>query len=52
MLGRFSDVSVHKENCDALVLGCGRLRRAIPRAWLLSNLGHVLGLDLYVTARK
>ncbi len=52
MLGGFSDVKVRKENCDPIVLGWGRLRRAIPREWLLSNLGRVLGLDLYVTARK
>jgi SAM-dependent methyltransferase len=52
MLDRFSDVKVRKENCDPIVLGWGPVRRAIPRAWLLSNLGRVLGLDLYVTARR
>jgi SAM-dependent methyltransferase len=52
MLGAFKDVKIRKENCDPLVLGWGPLRRAIPRGLLLSNLGRVLGLDLYVTARK
>jgi SAM-dependent methyltransferase len=52
MLGRFRDVTVRKENCDPIVLGWRRLRRAIPREWLLGNLGRVLGLDLYVAARK
>jgi SAM-dependent methyltransferase len=52
MLGAFQDVKIRKENCDPLVLGWGPLRRAIPREWLLSNLGRLFGLDLYVTARK
>jgi SAM-dependent methyltransferase len=52
MLRRFTDVHLRKENCDPLMLGWRRVRRAIPREWLLGNLGHALGLDLYVTARK
>jgi SAM-dependent methyltransferase len=52
MLSRFTDVQVCKENAEALVLGWRRLRRAIPREWLLPTLGRVLGLDLYVTLRK
>lgn len=52
MLGRFREVTLRKENCDPLVLGWGPLRRAIPRERLLGNLGRVLGLDLYATARK
>lgn len=49
MLSRFSEVRVTKENCDHITL---RGRALIPRKALLSTLGRMLGLDLYIYARK
>jgi SAM-dependent methyltransferase len=49
MLGRFSQVSIEKENCEALRIG-GRLLLARHR--LLPVVGRLVGLDLYVKAVK
>ena len=49
----FSTVSVEPQNFDPLVLPLGRGRRlTVPRERLLGNVGRVLGLDLYIHARK
>jgi SAM-dependent methyltransferase len=43
MLQSFATVSCTKRNADD---------RLIPRAWLLPTLGRLLGLDIYIEARK
>lgn len=49
----FSHVSVEAQNFDPLVVPLGRGRRVtIPRERLLGNAARVLGLDLYIHARK
>jgi SAM-dependent methyltransferase len=49
MLGRFSRVSIEKENCEDLRL---RGRLLVARKKLLPTFGRLAGLDLYVTAVK
>jgi SAM-dependent methyltransferase len=44
IFSRFSSVRVESRNFDNT--------RFIPRRWLLGNVDRVLGLDLYITARK
>jgi SAM-dependent methyltransferase len=48
----FADVSIDVQNFDPLRLRLGRRRMTIPRERLLGNVARVLGLDLYVHARK
>lgn len=48
----FSSVSVQAQNIEALTLGRGRWERTISRERLLGNLARILGLDLYIQARK
>jgi SAM-dependent methyltransferase len=50
MFRRFDSVKIEKQNFDTLVWFGGR--RVITRERLLGNIAHVLGLDLYITARK
>jgi len=52
LFGAFSDVRVESQNFDALTPGLGGLTLKIPRKLLLGNVGRVLGLDLYIHARK
>jgi SAM-dependent methyltransferase len=49
MMGRFSQVSVERENCDHVSL---RGRTLVPRGLLLGSLGRISGLDLYASATK
>jgi SAM-dependent methyltransferase len=49
MLGSFRDLRFRKRNCDPLVL---RGRLLFKRETLLSTLGRLLGLDIYLEARK
>lgn len=49
MLSRFSSIKITKENCDHITF---RGRVLIPRVVLLSTLGRLLGLDLYIQVRK
>jgi SAM-dependent methyltransferase len=49
MLSRYSQVSFQKENCTDLEISRLRFR---PRSILLLTLGKVLGLDIYIQARK
>ena len=49
MLRRFRRVSLTKENFDGVTL---RGRLVIPRLALLSTMGHLLGLDIYIEAQK
>jgi SAM-dependent methyltransferase len=49
MLKQYSQVKFYKENCSDLVL---RNRHVISRSKLLSNLGKILGLDIYFEAIK
>jgi SAM-dependent methyltransferase len=46
----FSGVRIESQNFDAYVLFKGRV--VVPRERLLSNVGRVLGLDLYIVATK
>ena len=50
LFSRFSKIRIDNQNFDAYVLLRGRI--VIPREWLLSNFGRVLGTDLYVVAKK
>ena len=53
LFGAFSEVSVQAQNFDPVTWRIGRRRRVtIPRERLLGNLGRMLGLDLYIRARK
>lgn len=49
MLGRFEKLHLQKQNCDPLVF-FGRI--VASRQNLLSNLGRMLGLDVYIEAHK
>jgi SAM-dependent methyltransferase len=48
----FSSVTIDVQNFDRLTLPLGRRRLTIPRERLLANVARVLGLDLYIHARK
>ena len=48
----FSTVAVQAQNFDPLPIPFARGRLTIPREALLGNVGRVLGLDLYIHARK
>ncbi|HZS30760.1 MAG TPA: class I SAM-dependent methyltransferase [Gaiellaceae bacterium] len=52
LFAAFASVSVQSQNSDPLVVPLGRRRVTIPRERLLPTLGRVLGLDLYIHARK
>lgn len=48
----FSDVSIEAQNFDLLTTLVAGHRVTIPRERMLGNVARVLGLDLYVQARK
>ena len=48
----FSAVSIEAQNFDPLRLHLGRRAWWIPRERMLGNIARVLGLDLYIRARK
>jgi ubiquinone/menaquinone biosynthesis C-methylase UbiE len=48
----FSAVSIEAQNFDPLRLQLGRRAWWIPRERMLGNIARVLGLDLYIRARK
>jgi ubiquinone/menaquinone biosynthesis C-methylase UbiE len=52
LFGAFSEVSVQAQNFDVITWRFARRRWTIPRERLLGNVGRVLGLDLYIRARK
>jgi SAM-dependent methyltransferase len=52
LFGAFSQVSIDAQNFDRVTLQLGPRRLAIPRERLLGNVARVLGLDLYIHARK
>jgi len=52
LFGDFSDVSVQSQNFDDLTPTFAGFEFEIERERLLGNLGRVLGLDLYIHARK
>lgn len=52
LFGAFSNVRVESQNFDALTPTVAGRTITIPRERLLGNLGRVLGLDLYIHARK
>lgn len=52
LFGSWSKVSVEARNFDPLVVPVGRRRVVIPRERLLGNVARVLGLDLYIQARR
>ena len=49
MLSRFSAFAMRKENCDHITL---RGRAIVPRRLLLSSLGRLAGLDIYLQLVK
>jgi SAM-dependent methyltransferase len=49
MLGAFSSVSFSKRNADRFA---PRGIPLIPRSWMVPTIGRLLGLDLYIEARK
>jgi len=49
MLARFSEAEFRLENCDHITL---RGRTLVPRRLLLSTVGRMAGLDIYVAATK
>lgn len=52
LFGAFSDVTVQSQNFDALTPTLFGRVATIPRELLLGNIARVLGLDLYINARK
>jgi len=52
LFGAFSSVTAQSQNFDALTPALAGRTLTIPREWLLGNVGRVLGLDLYIHARK
>jgi SAM-dependent methyltransferase len=53
LFARFADVRIERHNFDPVVLtGFRGLSLTIPRERLLPNVARVLGLDLYIHARK
>ena len=52
LFGAFSHVTVQSQNFDALTPTIAGRTLTIRREWLLGNVARVLGLDLYIHARK
>jgi ubiquinone/menaquinone biosynthesis C-methylase UbiE len=52
LFGAFSNVTIDTQNFDALTPTVGGRTAVIPRERLLGNVARVLGLDLYIHARK
>jgi SAM-dependent methyltransferase len=52
LFGAFADISIDVQNFDEVQWVFARRRWTIRREKLLGNLGRVLGLDLYIHARK
>lgn len=52
LFGAFSSVTVQSQNFDAITPSLAGHTLTIPRKLLLGNVARVLGLDLYIHARK
>jgi ubiquinone/menaquinone biosynthesis C-methylase UbiE len=52
LFGAFSSVKIDSQNFDALTPTVAGRTITVPRERLLGNIGRVLGLDLYIHARK
>jgi hypothetical protein len=53
LFASFSEVRIERHNFDTVALaGFRGLSLAIPRRRLLPNVARILGLDLYIHARK
>jgi SAM-dependent methyltransferase len=52
LFGAFSDVKIDSQNFDALTPTLAGRTLTIPRERLLGNVGRIMGLDLYIHARK
>jgi SAM-dependent methyltransferase len=52
LFAAFSSVAVESQNFDALTPTLGGRTVTVRREWLLGNVARVLGLDLYIHARK
>jgi SAM-dependent methyltransferase len=52
LFGAFSDVAVDSQNFDSLTPSLAGRTLTVRRELLLGNVGRVLGLDLYIHARK
>ncbi len=51
-LKHFSEVEIYNENLDYHISCFGIFRIRIPRRWLLTTLGRLLGRDLYIICKK
>jgi SAM-dependent methyltransferase len=52
LFSAFSDVRVQSQNFDSLTPSFRNHVLTVRREWLLGNVGRLLGLDLYIHARK
>lgn len=52
LFGAFSHVTVQSQNFDTLTPTVAKRTVTIRREWLLGNVARVLGLDIYIHARK
>jgi ubiquinone/menaquinone biosynthesis C-methylase UbiE len=52
LFGAFSPVRVQSQNFDALTPEFAGRTLTVRREWLLGNVARILGLDLYIHARK
>lgn len=52
LFAAFGEVSIETQNFNDVTLPVPKRPLTIPRKWLLGNVGRVLGLDLYIHARK
>ncbi len=52
LFGDFSDVVVQSQNFDSLTPTLGGHVLTVRREWLLGNVARLVGLDLYIHARK
>jgi SAM-dependent methyltransferase len=52
LFGAFSSVTAQSQNFDALTPTLAGRRLTIRREWLLGSVARMLGLDLYIHARK
>jgi SAM-dependent methyltransferase len=52
LFGDFSEVAIQSQNFDSLTPTLAGHVLTIRREWLLGNLARVVGLDLYIHARK
>ena len=52
LFGAFSSVAIERQNFDTLTPTLAGRELTIPRERLLGNVARLLGIDLYIHARK